>query len=300
MADKDKGHKDQGPSSGPQSSQEPPPPSISSVKRKKIESPSKEGPASKEFVTLKISSNISPKISTKNSGRTPPPVELAKPAQEDCWEQQKSKRTRVREAKEAKQAKEAEPAKKGQTPSKPKAALKERLGKATTDAERLKLLLKPTRPPEERTAEVVSLMVSLPLSKAALAQPIIAWKQVIKTLTGHQPSTVSLYHPCKAELFFDKQVVPKVSEALQTAGYLLEGPMEVSERDLARRSEAYLLGYYLPLRRAALVGFSLKDQLSLLEMAEKQLPRKFTDPQDRKRWRVQINKDREWIKGMEI
>jgi hypothetical protein len=178
--------------------------------------------------------------------------------------------------------------------------LKERLGKATTDAERLKLLLKPTRPPEERTAEVVSLMVSLPLSKAALAQPIIAWKQVIKTLTGHQPSTVSLYHPCKAELFFDKQVVPKVSEALQTAGYLLEGPMEVSERDLARRSEAYLLGYYLPLRRAALVGFSLKDQLSLLEMAEKQLPRKFTDPQDRKRWRVQINKDREWIKDMEI
>jgi hypothetical protein len=249
-----------------------------------------------------VSPKIWPKILSKISTDPPPatPAAPAKPAPEDCWEQQKSKKNRVKEAKEVKRAKEADSAKKVQTPPKPKVVLKERLGKATTDAEKLKLLLKPTRPPEERTTEVVSLMVSLPLSKAALAQPIVAWKQVIKTLTGHQPSTVSLFHPCKAELFFDKQVVETVSESLRTAGYLLEGPMEVSERDLVRRSEAYLLGYYLPLRRAALEGFRLTDQLSLLEMAEKQLPKKFSDPLDRKRWRAQISKDREWIRDMEI
>jgi hypothetical protein len=259
------------------------------------ELPKVASPISKAPKT-KISSDPPAKISTD------PPAKktYAASAMDGEWTQAKSRSTRAKEAKEASKAKEKEASKADSTPKLPKEMLKERLGKASTDAEKLKVLLKPIRPPEDRTSEVASFTASLPLSKAAQAQPILAWKQVIKTLTGHSPSTVSLFHPCKAELFFDKQVASKVEETLRTAGYLVEEEPKVSERDLARRSEAYLLGYYLPLRRAALRGFSQQQQSALLEMAEKLLPKKYPEAMDRKRWRVQISKDRTWILDSEI
>jgi hypothetical protein len=177
-------------------------------------------------------------------------------------------------------------------------SLKSVLGKATTPEEKLQLLL---RPPKvvDRSAEISVFMVTLPLSRKAQSQPIVAWKHVMESVTGHRPVSVSLIHPWKGEVLYDSKVAADVSKALHEAGYLIEN-YQVSDKDLTRRSEAYLNGYFLPLRRAAWQGFSAEKQLELLDHAEKQIPKKFSDSFDRKKWKYQIETDRQFLQGMDI
>jgi hypothetical protein len=113
-------------------------------------------------------------------------------------------------------------------------------------------------------------------------------------LTGHQPLAVSIVHPCKAEVFFDGSVIDSVASSLRSEDYLC--PVEpLTDKDLSRRKTSYLQGYFRPLRRAMLLGFSQAQQLKLLDLAESSSKTVFTEPQDRKKWKNHCLKDREWI-----
>jgi hypothetical protein len=121
-----------------------------------------------------------------------------------------------------------------------------------------------------------------------------AWKQALLGLTGHPPLHVSLLNPCKAEVFVDSKVAPAMREALTKEGYLLQDHPTPAESDLARRTQVYLNGYFLLLRREALRGFSQELQLKLLDAAlaaSAKLPEAVT----RKQWKFQIAKDRAWV-----
>jgi hypothetical protein len=178
----------------------------------------------------------------------------------------------------------------GHPPS--KVSLKSSLAPLSDD-ERLRVLLRKSMAPGERTAGVVVVSAALPLSREARLQPIVAWKQAIESLSGHRPLLVSLRSPCSAELLLDSFSATAVREALSKKGYLLEN-QPVLGRDLERRKQAYLRGYFRPLRRAALAGFSLDLQLKLLDLASKGLP-KMADPLVRRQWQFQIAKDRSWV-----
>ena len=176
-------------------------------------------------------------------------------------------------------------------------SLKDSLG-GLSAAEKLKVLLRSPRPDHDRTTMVDIVTVNLPLSKKAQAQPMVAWKQAVKEITGHQPLLVSLVHPCRAEVYVDSAVSMEVKERLRPQGYLEEDPPELEERDLVRRKRAYLSGYFLPLRRATLQGLDPTQQLQVLQMAEADLnPSKHPDQMTRKQWMFQIKKDRQWIEG---
>jgi hypothetical protein len=176
--------------------------------------------------------------------------------------------------------------------------LKDSLG-GLSAAEKLKVLLRSSKPEQERTTMVDIVTVALPLSKKAQAQPMVAWKQAVKEMTGHQPLLVSLVHPCRAELYVDSAISTEVKERLSLLGHLQEAPPELGERDLVRRKRAYLSGYFLPLRRAALQGLDPTQQLQVLQQAEADLnPIKHPDQMSRKQWMFQIKKDREWIAGV--
>jgi hypothetical protein len=187
-----------------------------------------------------------------------------------------------------------QPSKELKTSSK---SFKDSLG-GLTGSEKLKVLLRVPRSEEEKTSCVEVLTVSLPLSKKAQAQPLVAWKQAILELTGHQPLLVSLIHPCRAEVYMDLKVSTTVKETLRGLGYL-QDPLQLDERDLVRRKRAYLSGYFLLLRRAALQGLESNRQLELLQMVEAELsPEKYPDQSTRKQWMFQVKKDREWVQRM--
>jgi hypothetical protein len=169
------------------------------------------------------------------------------------------------------------------------------LDRVSSKEETLKVLLRVVKPPEERSAEIVILHAKLPLTKKAQSQPMLAWKQALKTLTGHLPLSISLINPCKAELFYDAKQAPEVSQALKEQNYLIEEHPELTERDLGRRKLAYLDGYFLPLRRAALAGFSLEMQKKVLSLSSECLKTKFPDKLTQQQWKHQIAKDLAWI-----
>ena len=192
--------------------------------------------------------------------------------------------------------------------SKPKPATKDPSSKVTprslkdsleglSSTDKLKVLLRPPRPEQDRTTFVDIVTVTLPLSRKAQVQPMVAWKQTLQELTGHRPLLVSLINPGKAEVFYDVKVSTQVKDSLSQRGFLSD-PVDLQERDLARRKSAYLSGYFLPLRRAALQGLDPSQQLQVLDLAVKDMSSpKSPDATTRKQWTFQINKDREWIQG---
>jgi hypothetical protein len=167
--------------------------------------------------------------------------------------------------------------------------------KPLSKEEKLKLLLKKPTLPEDRANEVASVMVKLPLSTKAQRNPITAWKAAVTELTGHQPLAISLVNPCKAEVFFDAKVLDSVSSSLHSGGFSCPAD-PLADKDLVRRKTSYLRqGYFLPLRRSMLLGFSQSQQLKLLELAETSCQTVFTDPIERKKWKHHCQKDREWV-----
>jgi hypothetical protein len=194
---------------------------------------------------------------------------------------------------------QVKPKSKAKSPSKkpapPSKTLRSCLDRASSKEEMLKVLLRVLKPPEERSSEVVIICAKLPLTKKAQLQPMLAWKQALKTLVGHLPLTISLINPCKAELFYDTKHAPEAIAALKEMDSLIEDPPELTERDLGRRKQAYLNGYFLPLRRAALTGFSFELQQKVLSLSLECLRTKFPDKLTQQQWKHQIAKDQEWI-----
>jgi hypothetical protein len=180
-------------------------------------------------------------------------------------------------------------------PVQPPKTLRTCLDRASSKEETLKLLLRVAKPLEERASSIEILTAKLPLTKKAQMQPMLAWKQTLKTLTGQLPLTISLINPCKAELYYDAKWVPEVVATLKELNYLIEDPPVLTDRDLGRRKLAYLDGYFLPLRRAALAGFSQEMQQKVLSLSEEYLNKKFKDKLTLQQWKHQIGKDRDWI-----
>jgi hypothetical protein len=167
--------------------------------------------------------------------------------------------------------------------------------KPLSKEEKLKLLLKTPTRPEDRANEVASIMVKLPLSTKAQKNPITAWKAAVTELTGSPPLAISLVNPCQAEVFFDAKVLDSVSSSLLSGGFSCPAD-PLADKDLVRRKTSYLRqGYFLPLRRSMLQGFSRTQQLKLLELAETSCQTVFTDPIERKKWKRHCQKDREWV-----
>jgi hypothetical protein len=173
------------------------------------------------------------------------------------------------------------------------------LQRATSKEDKLKLLLKKPVSLDQRSDQIGSLMVQLPLSAKAQMQPLSSWKSAMKELTGHQPLAISMIHPRKAEVFFDGSVIDSVSTSLHSEGYLL--PMEpLTDKDISRRKSSYLQGYFRPLRRAMFQGFSRAQQDKLLDLAESSCKTVFSDQVQRKQWSHHCLKDREWLQEMSV
>jgi hypothetical protein len=70
---------------------------------------------------------------------------------------------------------------------------------------------------------------------------------------------------------------------------------QLSDLDLKRRKASYLHGYFRPLRRAMMEGFSKQLQEDLLTAAEGSLPTFFKDKAQRTQWAHHVAADREWL-----
>lgn len=165
-----------------------------------------------------------------------------------------------------------------------------------SDSDKINHLLRRPKSTEEQNQEISRVVVSLPLSTKARQKPLTAWKEAVKALTGHSPLAISLLNPEKAELYFKAEMIPVIRQSRLSA-YLLED-IVVQEKDILRRKQLYLKGYFLPLRRAALQGFSSDQQKQLLDLAEKDLPK--LDSSFRQQWKFQINKDRTWLQTVSV
>ena len=168
--------------------------------------------------------------------------------------------------------------------------------KDLTKEEKLKILLRTPRPLEERTSGVTMVTARLPLSSRGQAHPMSSWRQILKEVCGVRPLHISLINPSQGEIFIDSKDAEAVKQALSKGGFLANN-LELVEKDLERRKQVYLSGYFLPLRREALQGFSPKTQLNLLDLAMADLV-KMSDPLKRKQWKYQIAKDRSWVEGL--
>jgi hypothetical protein len=237
----------------------------------------------KDSLGTSTTPDAAPQVKEVPLNHPPTPTKTSSMSQEG-WKEIPQRRSKEREKQRKKQPQGPLPA--------AKESLKESLDSLNKEGKLRVLLRKPKRT-EDRSAKIEVIPVSLPLSARAQAQPMVAWKQALETLTGHRPLSVSLIHPCKGEIFVDSSVQPVVTETLRKEGYLVE-THQVLEKDLERRKQAYLRGYFLPLRRAALTGFTPDLQLKLLDLAEASLL-KLPNPTDRKQWKFQIAKDRSWV-----
>jgi malonyl CoA-acyl carrier protein transacylase len=99
-----------------------------------------------------------------------------------------------------------------------------------------------------------------------------------------------------AEVTFELVDAHAAKVKLDTLGVVVDD-LELTDKDMKRRSGDYHRGYFLPLRRQALQGFN-EQKLAVLMAAEASLER--VVPQHlRKQRRRQIAVDRAWVQEME-
>ena len=161
------------------------------------------------------------------------------------------------------------------------------------------------KPPLEKITEVASLVVKIPLCVKARATLPIAQKAcelAFQAATGCTPLLISQYHPGTAEIFIASDQMSKAIQALEAltpTGWAIL-PKATSERDMTRRAHAYLRGYFLPLRLAALEGFSPTEQSIILDRAEKLLDGPRFPPAMEKLWKTNIRYDRNRLTDMSV
>jgi hypothetical protein len=182
----------------------------------------------------------------------------------------------------------------------PTKSLKSFLDRSPSKEEILKALVRSPKKPEERHSNVISIFAKVPLTLKAIQEPILAWKQILKEKVGDLPLSISLVNPCTAELFYEENSLHRVLPILKAENYLMDQTNHmISEKDMNRRTDAYLRGYFRPLRLAALVGFNPECQKKLLLMAKERLEKRFEDKFSRQQWRHHIQKDMEHVLEVE-
>ena len=180
----------------------------------------------------------------------------------------------------------------------PTKSIKDMLKSATTSEQKLKSLLRSSdTSPADRTDQVESLVLSLPLSAKAALSPMFSWKTVLKEMIPEHPILlVSLIHPRKAEIFYDRVHSSAIKMALDSHKVMVESSVPTL-KDFNRRSKAYLNSYFLPMRRCALQSSSKEDSLAILEAAET-VVKSSSDTEYKKKWIYQMKKDRDFILGL--
>jgi hypothetical protein len=148
---------------------------------------------------------------------------------------------------------------------------------------------------EERTDEVVRVVVRLPLTAAARVRPLTSWKEILRSEFPSSPAPllISLINPEVGEVYLCAKKVVAFKSHLSSH---LIPDRALESRDLGRRTACYLQGYFKPLRRAALDGSDPALRLQILEKALLEVQRK-GGPEE-KRWVQFIQSDRAWIQDM--
>lgn len=137
--------------------------------------------------------------------------------------------------------------------------------------------IKKPRGEDEKTKEVVSIQLDMKLTAAGRQNSRLAWNQVL-TAMGVKDK-ILLMSPINSdivEVYLDVKHLPEVETKLRSMGenrmkIIEHDKVKVKERDTARRARAYTRGYFLPLRRAALQGFSAAQQTLMLQAATLQV-----------------------------
>jgi hypothetical protein len=98
---------------------------------------------------------------------------------------------------------------------------------------------------------------------------------------------VSLLNPTQAEIFYDQS---QEAEVLKLKPFATEFDLILSARDIKRRACAYLRGFFLPLRLAALEGVSLDMKRDILKAAQDSIP-KVCHKNQQELWKKNIVRD---------
>lgn len=143
------------------------------------------------------------------------------------------------------------------------------------------------------TTEILMTQAIIPLSIKAQSRPYLAWRTILKTVTGLTPLNVTLIHPRRALLYWDVTDTTrkgKILRALDSAGFFRFPGEEgaVSDHHILR---AYKNGYFKLLRQAALSGRTPQSIEWILSKAEEYW-RQSTDKVRRHIWLRRIAWDR--------
>ena len=172
----------------------------------------------------------------------------------------------------------------------------EKLKQSISPETKLRMLLHHPIPLEKKTQNILITTVRLKLSKKALERPYLAWKSVLKVLTGFEPLYISMYHLGIAEVFWDSRHEETIHRELKARKVLVD-PLPSTEKDIPRLAICYLNGYFPMLRRAPLEDLPSHLQASIFDKVEEKL-KKF-NAQDRRLWMKNIAADRKWFSESE-
>ena len=131
-------------------------------------------------------------------------------------------------------------------------SLRQQIQQAVSEAERAALLWRNT---EGVTTEIGTVTASFPLSKTAIAHPMVGLKLAVKDASGVDPLAVSLLSRNSCVIYFDTALisVKMMGEMLQRKKCTLLDPRPVGDTDVERVARTYVrCGYFKLLRHSML------------------------------------------------
>jgi hypothetical protein len=164
--------------------------------------------------------------------------------------------------------------------------LRKALNSTQSAQEKIDLLIrKPLEADDPRhVSEVVSKVISFPLTYMAQSKPYFAVNQLILAITGRKPLLMSFLSVGKAEIFMDKIHMERLTNSLPR-GAKVDPTYSPSARDLQRRAKAFMQAPFQLLRDATLQGLSTTQQLEMLQLASTLPP---TLSVSREQWKVSL------------
>jgi hypothetical protein len=165
-------------------------------------------------------------------------------------------------------------------------SLREALNNAQSAQEGIDLLIRKSLDFDDprHVSEVVSKVISFPLTYMAQSKPYFAVNQLILRITGRKPLLMSFLSAVKAEIFMDKIHMERLTNNLPR-GAKVDPTYSPSARDLQRRAKAFMQAPFQLLRDATLQGLSTTQQQEMLQLASTLTP---TLSISREQWKVSL------------
>lgn len=131
-------------------------------------------------------------------------------------------------------------------------SLHQQFQQAGSAAERAALLWRTT---EGVTTEIGTVTASFPLSKVAIAQPMVGIKLAVKDASGVDPLAVSLLSRNSGVIYFDTALISAkmMGEMLQRKKCTLLDPRPVGDNDVERIARTYVRNGYFKLLRHSML-----------------------------------------------